>query len=324
MTADRNKIIELIKKEEHFYLISHMQPDGDSIGSLLAMGEALKGAGKRARMFTPGLIPQKYSFLIGADLVEHEVAGWDPDVTALVLDSSDADRLGDLKNSFMECRTIINIDHHVTNQCFGTLNLVDPGASATGEIIYLLLSEAGVQISYDVAEALYVAISTDTGSFKYDNTTPVTHRVIAELLEYDLSPGNISQRIFDEHPFAFYTLLKEAISSLELYADRKVAMMTLSRDIRLRSGALPDQLEGIVNYSRNIEGVELGILFYVENESEVKVGFRSKTMDVSILAGRLNGGGHARAAGCRLYDHYETAKEKVLAEALSMLKDLPG
>lgn len=322
--ADQDKIIDILKEANHLYLVSHMQPDGDSIGSLLAMGEGLRSLGKQVRMFTPGKMPRKYSFLQGADQVEHDIADCNPEITAVILDSSDADRLGVLKESFMECRTIINIDHHVTNQWFGTLNLVDSNASATGEIVFHLLKELGVAMNYDLAEALYVAISTDTGSFKYDNTTPETHRVIAELLAEDLSPGVISQRIFDERPLSFYVLLKEAISSLEMYGGRRIAIMTLSRDIRLRSGASTDELDGIVNYTRNIEGVELGILFYVEKEHEVKVGFRSKTMDVSNLAGRLNGGGHPRAAGCRIYEDYQAVKSKVMSESLQMLKDLPG
>jgi len=324
MKTDREKIIEVLKEADHFYLISHMQPDGDSIGSLLAMGEGLKSMGKQVRMFTPGHIPRKYSFLKGADQVEQALEECNPDVTAIVLDSSDADRMGILKEPFMNCRTVINIDHHVTNQWFGTLNLVDSNASATGEIIYHLLNEIGASIDYYIAEAIYVAISTDTGSFKYENTMPGTHRVVAELLEKDLSPGALSQRIFDERPLSFYLLLREAISSLEMYSGKRIAVMTLSRDIRQRSGATSDDLDGIVNYTRNIEGVELGILFYVENGGEVKVGFRSKALDVSVLAGRLNGGGHARAAGCRIYEDYQSVKEKVLAESMQMLNEVPG
>lgn len=322
-TADRGRIIEIIKEVDRFYLASHMQPDGDSVGSLLAMGEGLKDTGKKVRLFTPGHIPRQYSFLKGANTVEHDITDYDPGVTAIILDSSDSERLGPLKEALMGCQTVINIDHHVTNQWFGTLNLVDPEASATGEILFFLLKEIGVNLSHSIAESLYVAISTDTGSFKYDNTTSVTHRVVAALLECGLSPGALSQRVFDERPVSFYILLKEAISSLELYADRRIALMTLSRDIRQRSGASTDELEGIVNYTRNIEGVELGILFYVDKKDEVKVGFRSRMMDVSVLAGKFNGGGHARAAGCRIYEDYQTAKEIVLTEAFQMLKDLP-
>ncbi len=320
--SDRDLIINTIKVEESFYLISHMLPDGDSIGSLLGLGLGLLSVGKKISMFTPGHIPRKYSFLSGADQVVHDDYNADPAVTAIVLDSSDPDRLGVFKDSVLKSSKIINIDHHVTNQRFGNLNYVDANASATGEIVYGILKDLGVSLNQDIAEALYVAISADTGSFKYDNTKPHTHRVVADLLEFGLSPGTISQRIFDEHPLAFYILLREALSSLEMYENRSLALMTISNDIRERNGATTDDLEGIVNYSRNIEGVELGILFYVENESEVKVGFRSRQLDVSVLAGKLNGGGHARAAGCRMQGSFETVKAKVLKEAFIMLHEL--
>jgi bifunctional oligoribonuclease and PAP phosphatase NrnA len=320
--SDRDLIIKTIEKEKSFYLISHMLPDGDSIGSLLGMGLGLLSVGKKISMFTPGHIPKKYDFLSGADQVVHDNYNADPSVTVIVLDSSDPDRLGIFKESVLKSRKIINIDHHVTNQKFGFYNYIDANASATGEIVYGILKNLGVSFNQHIAEALYVAISADTGSFKYDNTTPYTHRVVADLLEFGLSPGKISQLIFDEHPLAFYVLLKEALSSLEMYENNSLALMTISKDIRERSGANTDDLEGIVNYSRNIEGVELGILFYVENESEVKVGFRSKQLDVSVLAGKLNGGGHARAAGCRLQGSFENVKAKVLRESLVMLREL--
>lgn len=319
---DREKIIEILLKDDNFTLISHMLPDGDSIGSLLALGAGLKRIGKKVQMFTPGPIPRKYTFLKGAELVDNQVFSSTSSKVVIVLDSSDEERLSLFKDQVMSFDRIINIDHHVTNQSFGSLNLIDSEASATGEIVFGILKELGVELDQSIAEALYVAISTDTGSFKYDNTTSYTHLVIAELLKYDLSPGVLSQKIFDERPLSFFILLKEAISSLELYLKQTVAVMTISKDIRVGSGATTDDLDGIVNYTRNIEGIELGILFYVESDREVKVGFRSKLLDVSALAGKLNGGGHVRAAGCRLQGNYETVKEKVLKEAFEMLKEL--
>lgn len=322
-TTDRSKILEILKEEQKFYLISHMQPDGDSIGSLLAMGEALRNFGKEVKLFAPNRVPRKYQFLQGADLVSQEVLFDDYTNPVIVLDSSDLERLSYFSDAVTKCKTIVNIDHHVTNQLFGTYNLVEAEAAATGEIIYNLLMELEVPLSRNVAESLYVAIATDTGSFKYENTTPATHRVVSSLLEYGLNPGGLSQKIFDERSLPFFMILKEAISGLETYEEGKIALSTLSKDIRERCGATPGDLEGIVNYTRDIEGVELGILLYVEGNSEVKVGFRSKAVDVSKLAGRLNGGGHARAAGCRLYEDYGTVKKKVLEEAKNTLNELP-
>ncbi len=320
---DRNRIIELITEKDNFNLISHMLPDGDSVGSLLAMGQCLIKLGKKVNMFTPGRIPLKYSFLKGADLILNEEALFDSSHAVIILDSSDTDRLGIFKDRVLESPEMINIDHHVTNQHYGTLNYVDPDASATGEIVFSLLESLKVELDSDLAEVLYVAISTDTGSFKYDNTTSHTHTVIAKLLQTNISPGVLSQKIFDERPLSFYILLKEALSSLEMYLNRTVAIMTISNDIRIRSGASTDDLDGLVNYTRNIEGVELGILFYVEMENEVKVGFRSKRLYVSLLAVKLNGGGNVRAAGCRMHGSFEVVKKKVLAEAFAMLAELP-
>ncbi len=321
--SDRNRIIELIAGEDSFNLISHMLPDGDSIGSLLAMGRTLEKLGKNIQLFAPGRIPLKYRFLNRADLISPDDAAFDSSRPVFVLDSSDADRLGSFKEKVLASPKLINIDHHVTNQRYGTLNYVDPEASATGEIVFDILQALRIDLDFELAEALYVAISTDTGSFKYDNTTPHTHTVVARLLQTGVSPGVLSQKIFDERPLSFYILLKEALSSLEMYFNRTLAIMTISKDIRIRSGASTDDLDGIVNYTRNIEGVELGILFYVEQENEVKVGFRSKRLDVSVLAGKLNGGGHVRAAGCRMHGSFEAVKEKVLAESFLMLADLP-
>ncbi len=320
---DWKRIIELITIKDNFNLISHILPDGDSVGSLLAMGQILRLIGKNVKMFAPGRIPLKYSFLRGAALISNDETIFDTSYTVIVLDSSDADRLGIFKEKVLKSSVLINIDHHVTNQQFGTLNYIDPSASATGEIIFSLINLFQLELDPDLAEALYVAISTDTGSFKYDNTTPHTHAVIAKLLQTGISPGSLSQKIFDERPLSFYILLKEALSTLEMYRDRTVAIMTISKDIMIRSGASTDDLDGIVNYTRNIEGIELGILFFVEMEDEVKVGFRSKRLDVSLLAGKLNGGGHVRAAGCRMHGSFEAVKSKVLEEAFAMLAELP-
>jgi phosphoesterase RecJ-like protein len=317
---DRQAIVNLFQNESSFNLVSHMLPDGDSIGSLLALGEALQNMGKEAKLFSPGGVPKKYAFLKGsAAIAGHGMPAGAGNV-AVVLDSSDLERASAFQKELRQARHLINIDHHVTNQFFGTLNLVDPEASATGEIIYQLLVEMRLKITESMAEALYVAIATDTGSFKYDNTTAAAHRVAADLLERNLNPGALSQRIFDERPLAFYLLLREALSTLEFYAGHKIALITLSKDMLQRCGTTVEEIDGLVNYTRNIEGVELGILFYVESGGEIKVGFRSRKIDVSVLAGKLNGGGHARAAGCRMRGGLSEVKQKVLTAALDLLR----
>lgn len=319
---ERRAIIDFLARTETMNLISHMQPDGDSVGSLLAMGEAMRRLGKKVALYSPSPIPSRYQFMDGVQAVVTEPPMIDEKCPVVVLDSSDPDRLGSFRDSVMNGRSIVNIDHHVTNHRFGELNFVDTEAAATGEIVYQILGDLRVEIDQPLAQALYVAIATDTGSFKYENTTPTTHRVVAALMERGLNPSTLGRILFDEHPYPFYRLLKEALAGLEFYGGGRIALTTLGRDLRERCGARPDNLEGIVEFTRNIEGVELGMLVYVDKHPEIKVGFRSQRLDVSALAGKFNGGGHARAAGCRLQGPLEEIKERLIREAEQMIRDL--
>ncbi len=313
-------MIALLRRERSFFLISHINPDGDSIGSLLALGEALRAAGKEiSGLCSPGPVPVKYRFLKGSAGISSK-GRYDGQAAVLVLDSGDLERIGPFREQVAGARILVNIDHHVTNQRYGTLNLVDENAAATGEIIFRIISALGIPLTYSMAEALYVAIATDTGSFKFDNTTAETHRVAAAILEqHRLNTAALALRIFDERPLSFYLLLKEALSTLEMEGGGRIACLTISRDLLEKCGTTVEEIEGLVNYTRNIEGVELGILFYVEGPSQVKVGFRSKSADVSLMAGHLNGGGHPRAAGCRLTGPFPEVKERVLQEARRLL-----
>jgi len=317
---ERGRIINILSEEEHFTLVAHILPDGDSIGSLLALGEALSNLGKQVKIYSPGLVPRKYMFLRGSEKILTDGMELSPGTVAIAVDCSDPERLGLFSETIKQARRLINIDHHITNEHYGTENLIDSKAAATGEIIFHLLADLKIPLTDSIAEALYVAVSTDTGSFKYDNTTPETHRIAAALLEYNVRPGTLSQRVFDERPLSYYLLLREALSSLELHCDSRVAVITISTEMLERSGTTVEEIDGMINYTRDIEGVELGIMFYVESSEEVKIGFRSKTIDVSMLAKKMNGGGHPRAAGCRISAPYPAVKKKVLQEAEILLK----
>ncbi len=316
----RETVVKYLREGGPFNLISHIQPDGDSIGSLLALGEALVQLGKSVRLFTPAHVPGKYAFLRGSENISSHRDRWNREAAAVVLDCSDLERTGYFKDEILRAGLVINIDHHITNRYFGTVNLVEPHAAATGEIIFHLLQAMGPDITRSIAESLYVAISTDTGSFKYDNTTAETHRTAAALLEsHGLNTGTLSQRIFDEHPLSYYLVLKKVLSTLEMYGGKKIAVITASREMLEQCGSTVDELDGMINYARNIAGVEMGIMFFIDRDSEIKVGFRAKNVDVSALAGKLGGGGHPRAAGCRLKGDYGEVKDQVLREALAAL-----
>lgn len=323
MKEQTKAIIALLQQHRTFNLVSHIRPDGDSIGSLLGLGESLERQGKKARLFTADGVPRKYAFLKGSEKISSSAERWQADAVAIVLDCTDLERAGIFKDPAARAREIINIDHHRTNSYFGTANLVDADAAATGEIIFRLLEAASLPLTASIAEALYVALSTDSGSFKYENTTAATHRTAAALLErYQLNPGVLSERIFDLRPLPFYLLLKKVLGTLELYGGKKLATITASRDMLEQSGALIEDLDGMINYTRNIEGVEIGVMFFIDSPLEIKVGFRSREADVSMLAEKLGGGGHARAAGCRLKGPFEEARDRVIKEALSAIEGL--
>ena len=318
--SDRHRILKILREDACFILVAHVLPDGDSIGSMLALGEALANDGKEVQIYSPGKVPRKYEFLRGSEKIRLEGMELKTGTVVVALDSSDPERLGSFADTVKKAPHFINIDHHVTNVHYGTLNLVEAEAAATGEIIFSLLNEMKLPLTESIAEALYVAVSTDTGSFKYDNTTPATHRTAAALLEHNVNQGALSQRIFDERPLSYFLLLKEALATLELYGGNRIAMITLSQEMLQRTGTSVEEIDGMINYTRDIEGIELGILLYVESPEEVKVGFRSKTADVSMLAKKLNGGGHPRAAGCRIAGDFPSVKQKVIREAELLLE----
>ncbi|MCW3490840.1 DHH family phosphoesterase [Dethiobacter alkaliphilus] len=306
------EIAARLKPAKNILLTTHIQPDGDAIGSLLGLGYALLQLGRNVTLFSADPVPKRFCFLTGAELiVSGELPGADFDCV-VTLDCSDQDRVAPVWEQIKE-RIIINIDHHPTNNLFGRINYVDEKASATGEIVYELLSVLEAPLDPAVAAALYVAISTDTGSFKYENTTARTHRVIAHLLEAGASPREITPRVFDLRSRTAVCVLREALNSLEFNADGKVAWMALTeKEIKL-CGAGDEDLDGIVNYAKNIQGVDVGLFFREKADQTVKVGLRSHNADVGKVAQALGGGGHARAAGCSLDMKLADARKTVLA-----------
>lgn len=321
-TDNFTNIVDMIKDEESFLIASHFLPDGDSVGSSLALARSLVKNGKKVMLFNRDPIPVKYQFLNHADLsasMTNNFAGDAANTNLVVLDCSDFSRSGlllEFKNSF---KTVTNIDHHVTNEYYGTANLVVPEAAATGEIIYELLRHGNFFIDDHIATALYVAITTDTGSFKFENTTSRTHRIVADLLNYNINIAVISQRIFDEKPLVYFLILKKALSTLEFWKDDRIAAITISRDLLVQEGADMEVLDGMINYTKNIGGVEVGILFFIDQDNEIKVGLRSKNVDVSMIADQFGGGGHVRAAGFRRKGSYHDVKKETVAAATRLI-----
>lgn len=297
-----------------FDIFTHVRPDGDAIGSSLALQAALIGAGKQARVFCPDVIPAKYSFLPGAGSICDDYSPGDVENTlAITLDCSDMNRLSYMKEDAREYKQLLNIDHHVTNEEFGNYNFIDTSAAATAEMIYCLLKEDSFQLTEEISLCLYVGLTTDTGSFKYENTTSKTLQVAGELLANGVNPI-VGYRVIDEYPLSTLLLLRDALSTLKLNQEKTVAWMQVTEEMVRRNGALPEELDGFVNYLRNIQSVDVAVLFYHKEDDETKVGFRSKKTDVASIARYFAGGGHPRAAGCSLTGNAEEICQTVLSK----------
>lgn len=307
-----NEIRDAINQHQRFLLGCHLHPDGDAIGSTLALGLSLQAMGKEVRMVCPESVPTVYRFLEGSERVSQKM---DPDFqpeVVIALDCAERARLS--LPEWPIGALLINIDHHISNSGFGHISLVRSDASATGEIVYDLLAEFGMPMPPSVATAIYTAIATDTGFFRFNNTSGKVLRTASTLVdEFNVSPSHISEQVHEEKSFASLRLLAEVLATLSLEDGGRVAWMSLSYEMFQRYDLELDETEGFVNYARSVRGVELGIFFKELAPGEVKVSLRSgSAIDVSKLAAAFGGGGHARASGCTIYAPLNEAVEKML------------
>lgn len=307
-----------IDHAEHVLICGHVLPDGDSLGSMLALGLVLEKLGKRVTMGGADRAPSIYGFLPGVD---RYVAGGPPAGaydTFIVLDCSVPERLGsgyqELLSSGM---VVINLDHHTGSRSFGTYRYIDPAAGAVGEIILDLFDLMKVDIPIEAAICLYTAIVTDTGSFQYENTRPHTHRRVAKLLEIGVPAAQINQKLYEEKPKVVLDLLGLALGTLSLSPCGKVCWMTVTRKLLSSAEAEDEHTEGLVNYARSIKGVQIGILFREIEDGDFKISFRTKgIVDANRLAAMFDGGGHQRAAGCVMRGNLAEIQGEVVKAAV--------
>lgn len=308
---------EVFKTADSFVIAGHIHPDGDAIGSVLGLGLALRDLGRDVVIISAQHVPHLYRFLPGSELVQtgaevlRQLAPASPAAAsaslqakrfhcAVLLDCASLERVGkEIASIVGHCETLINIDHHISNTRFGAINIVDTGASATGEILYQMLSGLEIGISAQVATNLYAAITSDTGSFQYQNTTSRCHQVASTLLDLGADHHRVHQHFNEHRTLPGIRLLEKGLSTLTLEHDGQIAWMALSRRLFADTGANLEDSDDFINYPKSIDGVEIGILFKEIDDHEVRVGFRSKSFaDVNLLAGRFGGGGHERASGC--------------------------
>ncbi len=308
-----DKAIGLIKDSHNIYIASHMNPDGDSIGSTLALTIALKNLNKNVIPLSPGEIPSDYRFLPGLDLYRDYSEEFSNVDLFIALDSADSDRLGNNIELLKKSNKIINIDHHISNSNFGHINLVDENSSSTGELVYELIKDLGTEIDVDIATCLYTAISTDTGSFIYDNVTAGTHEIAADLIRAGINKSDINIQLYGSRSLEKTQLFIDVLSTLKLYNDNKIATVHVTQKMLKETGTILDDTEGIISFVREIEPVEVACILKESEEKKTKISMRSKKyIDVSEIASNFNGGGHIRAAGGTIYEDIEAAEAIVV------------
>lgn len=313
--ADQAAIAEALRRADSVLVLSHMRPDGDAIGSQLALGHSLSRLGKSVEMWNHDAVPGKLRFLPGAERIDRPPGSPGEVDVVVAVDTSDRRRLGDCAGSVGGSPLWINIDHHGTNERYGDLNLVEPDTPAAGQILYELIRSQELPFSYEVADCLFVAISTDTGSFQYPNTTARTFEIGAELVRAGVNVGDISGRIYESYPLRRIELLRSLLNSLELLCDGQVAVTTLPRREAERIGSRPEDTEGLIDHIRSIDTVRVAVFIEETETGEIRASLRSKseTVNVAAICKGFGGGGHPLAAGVRLDMPLAEAREKLIA-----------
>ncbi|MBQ7075411.1 MAG: bifunctional oligoribonuclease/PAP phosphatase NrnA [Clostridia bacterium] len=307
-------IAKAINESNNIIILPHKSVDGDCLGSSYALKLGLLKLGKNAQVIVEEKDKDAKFFVI---IKDKESCAQNPDLV-IAVDCGDIDRLESRRGIFDSCENTVNIDHHGTNDGYAKLNFVDACASATGEIIFKLLKFLQVEIDDNIAQNLYIAISSDSGRFSYSNTTCETHEIAGELIQYNFDFPYLNAFIFDTNSQKELVLIKEALKTLEVLADGKIASVTVSEKVIKKYKATDSELGGIVNYPRSIDTVQIAF-YFKEQKDGVKVSMRSNGPDVSKIAKKYGGGGHERASGCTLNMPVKKAKKIMYDEAMAVI-----
>ena len=313
---DYQTILEILDCHHSFALSTHINPDGDALGSELALYSFLKDLGKHVKIFNTDATPKIYHFLPFCDAILPPKALRDdlPEIL-VVLDAGDLKRIGeDLARVLIPTKATINIDHHATADHFGDYNLVETDASSTSEIIYRLIRHYGSPVGKERSLCLYTGIMLDTGCFRYSNSTAIAHRVAADLIQEGIAVDEVYRFVYETVPIGTIHLLGEVINTLDITPDGKIAWMCVTQEMFRKTGTTREDLGGFINYIRSIDSVEVAILVSEQENGESKVSLRSKSLvDVGGVAAKFDGGGHQRAAGCEINAPGEKAIAQVVA-----------
>lgn len=316
---DLGRAIEFIKNGDKFLLSSHVNPDGDGVGSIIGMLGLLRQLGKSYSVICADKPQDKLAFLERFDEFvpyENSMFGKMSFDHAIIIDSPFLDRIGDPAKLIKTEAKILNIDHHIDGGNFGTVNLIVPEAAASAQIVSNIFRRMGVPFDKDSATALYVGLSVDTGRFRFSNTTSEVLRLAADLVDAGVKPDEIADKLYYQTSLENKIGLAKVLSSIELHFDGKVASSWL--DSEFLSSAVGKELdsEGFVNQALSIKGVQVAFLIRETEKSRTRVSVRSRNdaIDVNKIARVFSGGGHMRAAGCKITGSVQDVKARLLAE----------
>jgi len=316
------EIGRVLREHNKFAVLSHVRPDGDALGSTLALALSLKGLGKEVRAWNEEGMLEKYNFLAQAELLTQPPSEPENFDVVVALDTAVQNRLGTTTSAVRHAKLWINIDHHPSNPRYGDLVYIDPTAPATGQILFEFLTNQNFPITPEIAENLYAAISTDTGSFQYPNTTVRTFEIAAELVRCGVEVGRISQLLYENFPRRRIELLRELLGTMQFGCDRKLAWFSLSKAAALALGVIPEDNEGLIDHLRATRGVIVAIFFEELIDGKVRVSMRSKNevVDVCAICTQFGGGGHVLAAGARVRGTLPEVEKKIVEQACAAIE----
>lgn len=309
-----SQVVELIENKNNFAITTHVRPDGDGIGSSLGLCWLLRSLGKAAEVIVSDGIPVTYHSLPGADEIVHVVEVEPSKYDAIfVIECSDVKRPGIIN---LDREFTVNIDHHSTCEHFGTINWIDPTASACGEMIYNLCKAIGGRISREIAECLYMALVTDTGSFHFPNTTDRTLKVASELIKAGVKPAKISEAVYNSYPWSRIELMSKVLGTVKRDSSGRVAWMRQTLEMRESSGMSDGDNNGFVNIPLAAKEVAASVYMREVRPQFYRVSLRSKgDINVARIAERFGGGGHKNAAGLRIEGDWDDC-ERIIVNAL--------
>ena len=313
--------VTALRSARRVLITMHRGPDGDALGSALALGCVLRELGREVTVYNPDELPYNFRFLRGADVVARTVPEDAIFDLTVVTDAGAYERLGPDMPSPERRGVLLNLDHHITTEPFGDVNYVDPEAASVGILAYKIIRQLGSPLSKDAAECIYASILADTGCFRYSSTDPECLRIAAELVEAGVEPWEMTVRVYEQQPLARMRLLADVLSTLEV--DGKLATITITNAMLAKTGSELDLTDGFINYARSVDGVEVAASFREpHNGGPWRVSFRSRgRVNVARIAQKFGGGGHHNAAGCNIDGQEASVRARIALEVEEALKN---